>query len=123
MPEVYTFLRDAWTAAENARIAQEAAAESARIAREAAARAAADEAQRLRRKAASVEYGMTGAGAGATLGGIVLGFAGCCSCVANVPTQGTLMTDFNLFNGLLYGAIGGAVIGAVIGIMIGQSKD
>ena len=91
--------------------------------RAAAAASAAAEAQRLRRNAASrrnaAEYGS----GGAFLGGIVMGLSGCVSCLNNFQTQHTLMTDFNLFNGLLYGAIGGAVIGVVVGLAIGQSKD
>ena len=85
-----------------------------------AARVAALEAQRLRRNAASRENAGTGAGIGAVLGGIVLGFSGCVSCVSNLGTQ---HNDFNLFNGLFFGAIGGAIIGALIGFYIGQDKD
>jgi ElaB/YqjD/DUF883 family membrane-anchored ribosome-binding protein len=111
--------------AEQQRNAKEKA-DQERAARErselAAARAAA-EAERLRRNAATVENTWSGAGIGAILGGIVIGFSGCVSCVNHMAAQGTLLTDFNLFNGLLYGAIGGAVIGAVVGFLIGQTKD
>lgn len=86
------------------------------------ARAAA-EAQRLRRNAASRDNALSGAVVGAVLGGIVMGFSGCVSCLNNFQAQHTLITDFNLFNGLLFGAIGGAVIGVVVGIAIGQMKD
>lgn len=107
---------------------EEAAAEWIRTAperAEAAARAAA-EAQRLRRDAASKEYAGTGAGIGATLGGIVMGFSGCVSCLnqATHMRPGDFpLTPFNLFTGLLLGAIGGAVIGAGLGFSIGKNKD
>src|SRR5713226_686435 len=118
MPEVQTFLRDAWAATEPQK-AKEAAAAAEQLRAMAAAAAAAAlaaastaaEAQRLRRNEASGENAVTGAGIGAVLGGIVMGFSGCVSCVANAQSQHTLITDFNLFSGLLYGAIGGAVIG------------
>lgn len=98
---------------------QVAAAERAAL----AAPSAAAEAQRRRRNAASGEGALNGAAFGALLGGIVMGFSGCVSCLNNFQAQHTLMTDFNLFNGLLFGAIGGAVIGVVVGIAIGQMKD
>jgi hypothetical protein len=60
---------------------------------------------------------------GALLGGIVMGFSGCVSCLNTHVAQRTMLPDFNLFNGLFYGAIGGAVIGVLIGIAIGQMKD
>lgn len=127
MPEVQTFLREAWAATERQKaMEEEAAAEQIRVRAAAAERQkakeeeAAAEAQRLRRNAASGEIGASCAGIGAVLGGIVMGFSGCVSCVNNLGTQ---HNDFNLFNGLFYGAIGGAVIGAVVGILIGQNKD
>jgi len=130
MPEVQTFLREAWAATERQK-AMEAAATAEQIrSREEAARAAAHaaalaaaEAQRLRRNAASGEAAMNCAAFGAVLGGIVMGFSGCVSCLNNFQAQHTLITDFNLFNGLLFGALGGAVIGVVVGIAIGQMKD
>lgn len=115
-------------AAERKRALEEAAAaELIRTApeRESAARAAAlaaanaaAEARRQRRNAASLLNAAKGAGCGATLGGIALGIAGCVSCSRDIGSM-----DFNLFNGLLYGAIGGAVIGLLWGIAIGQMKD
>jgi hypothetical protein len=126
MPEVQKFLREAWTATEHelaAKRAEELRQEKARQAERAAAAlaaaSAAAAAQQLRRNAASRENAGPGAAIGAFLGGIAMGFAGCVSCVNNIPRQ----TDFNLFSGLWYGAIGGAVIGGVVGIVIGQSKD
>lgn len=106
--DVQALLGSLWSSAERARIAEAAAAR----------RSAAQ-----RRNAASAENAVYGAGYGAFLGGIVLGFSGCWSCIANAPKQGTLITDFNLFNGLLYGAIGGAAIGALIGVLVGQMKE
>jgi len=130
MPEVQPFLREAWADTERALAAkraeelrQENARQAERAAAALAAASAAAAAQQRRRNAASIENAGPGAGLGAFLGGIAMGFAGCVICVNNAPRQNTLMTDFNLFNGLLYGAIGGAVIGVVVGIVIGQSKD
>ena len=121
-------------AAERKRVMEEeAAAEWIRTAPERAAAAeraalagakAAAEAQQLRRKAASKDSAYTGVFYGATLGGIVMGFAGCVSCLNHPFHAGDFpLTPFNLFTGLLLGAIGGAVIGAVLGFSIGQNKD
>ncbi|MEK6289686.1 MAG: hypothetical protein AABO57_28555 [Acidobacteriota bacterium] len=107
--------------AEQIRTAWERVAATERAALAAASAAA--EAPRLRRNAASGEAAMNCAAFGAVLGGIVMGFSGCVSCLNNFQAQHTLITDFNLFNGLLFGAIGGAVIGVVVGIAIGQMKD
>ncbi len=131
MPELQTFLREAWAATERQK-AMEAAAAERRKAMEAAAverqkamaAAAAAEAQRLRRNAASAENALGGVFLGAVIGGIVLGFSGCVSCAAHMdPSRSQMISDFNLFNGLLYGAIVGAVIGIIVGIIIGQTKD
>ncbi|MBU2447523.1 MAG: hypothetical protein KJ666_18375 [Bacteroidetes bacterium] len=70
------------------------------------------EARQRRRNAASKEY----AGPGAFIGAIVMGLAGCISCVSNY-TSNDMVTDFNLFSGALIGAIGGAILGALIGQM------
>jgi len=100
------------------------AAAKAELIRTAPAREAAARAERqIRRNEASSENAKTGAGIGATLGGIVIGFAGLNSCLNNYKAVRGGVTDFNLFNGLFYGAIGGAVIGLVLGALIGQLKD
>jgi len=80
------------------------------------------EAQQKRRNVASIEYAGAGAGIGAFLGAIVVGLAGCVSCINN-HTSNDLITDFNLFSGAWYGAIGGALIGAIIGALIGQAEN
>lgn len=58
---------------------------------------------------------------GAVTGAIILGLGGCASCLGNY-TYDNMLTDFNLFNGLLYGAIGGAILGAFIGFVYGWLK-
>jgi F0F1-type ATP synthase assembly protein I len=117
--KVETFIREAWAASERQKALEDAAARERVRDQEAAAA----EAQRLRRNAASSEYAVSGAGIGAVLGGIVMGFSGCVSCLTNSRSQHVLVTDFNLFSGLLWGAIGGVVIGVIVGILIGQTKD
>ncbi|MGZ8842789.1 MAG: hypothetical protein ACXW18_03950 [Pyrinomonadaceae bacterium] len=103
-----------------------AAAELIRTApeRAAAAARAAAEAQRLRKNEASKDNAYFGATCGAILGGIVMGLAGCASCLNHLPPVGDFpVTPFNLVTGLVLGAIIGGVIGAVIGFSIGQIKD
>jgi hypothetical protein len=122
--EVENFLREAWAAAERQKTKEEvAAAEAARSAALLAANAAAAE-QRLRRNAASLQNAVEFGASGSAIGGIVIGVSGCVSCVGRGPDHiNTMMTDFNLFNGLLYGALIGAVIGALIGVLVGQSRE
>jgi hypothetical protein len=98
-------------------------AESAKV-NASSARSQAGQQDRMRARDAgsrgnALEWGLYGAGIGAT----VLGFSGCWSCVVNAPRLNTLMTPFNLFNGLLYGAIAGLVIGVVSGYLHGQLRD
>jgi uncharacterized protein YcfJ len=108
-------------------LAEAAAAEWKRTApeREAAAARAAAEAKQLRRNAASRKNRDTGTGIGAIIGGIVMGFSGCVSCVNHHASHAGdfSLTPFNLFTGLLMGAIAGAVIGALVGYASGQSKE
>ncbi len=60
------------------------------------------------------------AAAWAAVGTVVIGVAGCVSCLNNpVPGGQFPMTPFNLFSG----AILGAVIGAVVGAAVGYHKD
>jgi hypothetical protein len=102
-----------------------AAAEWMRAApqREAEARAAAAEAERVRRKKDTVDM----VGAGFILGpvgcGILLGLAGCVSCVNNQAKVNTILTPFNLLNGLFYGVLIGLVVGPLLGYAIAQMKQ
>jgi ssDNA-binding Zn-finger/Zn-ribbon topoisomerase 1 len=104
---------------------KEAADERARTApeREAEAAAAAAAARRTRRGEASRRYALEWGLIGSVWGLVTLGFAGCCSCVANAPRLNTLITPFNLFNGALSGIGIGLVIGALIGVIAGQMKE
>ncbi len=89
---------------------------------------AAEEARRVTkgRQRRRNEKALNGAGVGATLGGIALGFAGCVSCASQMQVAGTpgfqdhIVSPFNLITGLLIGVIGGALIGAFIGFLIGS---
>ena len=115
-----TALGKAW-AEIAARREEEAAAERIRTApqREAAARAE----QQQRRNKASRELAIEWAFRGPALGAVVIGFAGCWSCIANAPRLNTLFTPFNLLNGLLYGALIGLIVGPLLGFAVGQMKD
>jgi hypothetical protein len=102
--------------------------EAAKKAREAAERAAAAEAERAYREAeqerknkASLKHALLCACFGPIWGGLLLGLAGCVSCVVAVAKHGlTVQSPFNLLSGLLYGAIIGVVIGPLVGFVMGQ---
>lgn len=107
-------------AAEYLRSAPERAAAAER-----AAVAAANAAAEVRRQRRYIATGRkTGAGFsyGGMLGGILMGVSGCVSCLNNYRAEHTVLTHFNLFNGLIYGAVGGAVIGALLGYALSQSE-
>lgn len=89
----------------------------------AACKLARQEDEQRSRNSESWEYAFLWGGAGAFFGAVVFGFFGCWSCVQNAPRLGTLMTPYNLLNGLLYGAVAGLVIGAVLGLLKGQMSD
>lgn len=53
---------------------------------------------------------------GGAIGGAVLGFSGCVSCLNNPPPTGSFpfpIFGFNLFSGAVIGALVGAAIGAM----------
>jgi len=58
---------------------------------------------------------------GGILGGIVVGISGCMSCLDNYRIEHTILTRFNLLNGLVYGGIGGAVLGGLLGWVMSQA--
>jgi hypothetical protein len=121
--KVQTFLRKAWATTERQKALEAAVAErqkaleTAEVERQ---KALEEKARRQQRNVDSVVKALSYAVAGTIIGGVVLGFTGCVSCVSNL---GSAHNDFNLFNGLLVGAIGGAVIGAVIGYLAEQTDD
>jgi hypothetical protein len=78
------------------------------------------EKRRLQRNASSYEYAGTGSIIGAVLGGLVLGYGGCSSCMAHMQTG---IPWFNTITGLLIGTIGGASMGALIGALWGQMSE
>lgn len=99
---------------------READAEARRSAEE--ARRAAEEAETARRNKQTRELAFKGAMLGPLYGGILVGVAGCCSCVANAPRLNTWITPFNLLNGSFYGAMAGLIIGPLIGLAIGELR-
>jgi uncharacterized protein YcfJ len=124
MTEVQKFLREAWAAAEREKAIEDAvAAEQVRARMAEAARAAA-EAQRLRRNAASKKNAETGGEIGTVIGGIVIGFAGCASCLSHHFQAGDFpLTPFNLITGWFLGMVVGAAIGSALGYLSGQNVD
>jgi tetratricopeptide (TPR) repeat protein len=121
--KMQTFLREAWgtterqKALEVAEVERQKALEAAEVERQ---KALGEKARQQQRNIDSVIGAVPYAIAGAVIGGVILGFTGCVSCVNNFRSE---HNDFNLFNGLLIGAVAGAVIGAIIGFMTAQTED
>ena len=87
-----------------------------------AARVAAEADRRRRENKIGRKVG-AGVSYGGILGGIVVGISGCMSCFDNYRIEHTILTRFNLLNGLVYGGIGGAVLGGLLGWTMSQGDE